>query len=198
MDQRFSRRTALKATGSLGIGIATGSILAKNVAAEDNSFADELNTVRASTRKYRSLQTTRDNGYAFFALVKFVGVVFANPDNLGNLGHTEDPTLLFYAPTRNADIEDKEDVKDTNTILAGLEYHVTREEGDDPPNIFDDENAARNLKVTEEEGWHKNTLPIGEGGAPVDVFGLHVWAHFKNPDGVFATEHPTIRDRMTG
>lgn len=189
-----NRRTVLK---TLGAGAVGSLVTVGTAAAGDDTFANQLNTVRASTRKYRDVQTARANGYQLFGVVKFVGVVLVNPDNLGNLGHGEDPTLLFYAPTRNAEIEGEGDVEDTNTILAGLEYHVTREEGGSPPNIFDDENANRNLKVTEAEGWHPNTLPLGDGGAPVDVFGLHVWAHLQNPDGVFALAHPTIRDHLT-
>lgn len=188
------RRTVLK---TLGTGTVGSMVSVGTAAAGDDTLANELNTVRASTQKYRDVQTARENGYEFFGVVKFVGVVFVNPDNLGNLGHRKDPTLVFYAPTRNAEIKDEEDVENTNTVLAGLEYHVTREDGDSPPNMFDDENAHRSRKVTEEEGWHPNTLPLGDGGALVDVFGIHVWAHLQNPDGVFALEHPTIRDRLT-
>lgn len=190
MNPPLSRRTALKAAGSLGIGIATGTIFAPSAAARDHAFAAELETVRASTRPYRDVRTARDNGYEFFAVVPFVGVVFENlEENVGNVGHAEDPSLLFYAPTAGAEIEDGDDVANTNTVLAGIEYHVEGDHGDDQ-DIFADEAASRELKVTEAEGWHANPQ-----GRPIT--GLHVWIHLENPNGVFATEHPTIRDRLS-
>lgn len=190
MEPRLTRRTALRATGSLGVGIATGSILVGNAAAGDHTFAHQLNTVRATTRKYRDIATAEASGYSFFAVVDFVGVVYENlSGNIGNTEQTEDPSLLFYAPTRGTDIEDEDDVENTNTILAGIEYHVKGDHGKDQ-DIFADEEASRELKVTEAEGWHAN--PAGR-----PITGLHVWAHLQNPDGVFAKQHPTIRDRLT-
>lgn len=181
-----SRRSVLKAVGA---GITAGGVFSGTGAAGDHTFANELNTVRASTRKYRDLEAAEADGYEFFGIFDFVGVVYSNPENTGNLGHTDPSSLLFYAPTRSGDIEDEDDVTNTNTILAGIEYHVEgRNAGDQ--DIFADEEASRKLKVTEAEGWHPNPL-----GAPIT--GLHVWVHLQNPDGVFAREHPTIRDRLT-
>lgn len=189
MQPPLSRRTALKATGSLGLGIATGSIFVGNAAAGDHKFAQQLNTVRATTRKYRDIATAEANGYSFFDVVPFVGVVYENlSENLGNADQTKDPSLLFYAPTRGADIEGEEDVENTNTILAGIEYHVAGDHGNDQ-DIFAE--PSRPLKVSEADGWHAN--PAG-----LNITGLHVWAHLQNPDGVFAKEHPTIRDHLSG
>lgn len=187
-QQQLSRRTALKATGSIGLGIATGSIFVGNAAAGDHRFAHQLNTVRATTRKYRDIATAEANGYSFFGVFDFVGVVYSNPSNINTTSQTEDPSLLFYAPTRSADIEDEEDVENTNTILAGIEYHVDGAHGNDQ-NMFDDTEASHPLKVSEADGWHANPA-----GAPIT--GLHVWVHLQNPEGVFAKEHPTIRDRL--
>ena len=55
---------------------------------------------------------------------------------------------------------------------------------DDPPNIFDDQASPRNLKVTEEEGWH---FEEAEG-----FTGLHAWVHRGNPAGVFHPTNPNV------
>lgn len=191
MYPRLSRRTALKATGGLGLGIATGSILVGNAAAGDHTLAHQLKTVRATTRKYRDVDTAMADGYTRLGVLPPVGVFFGDLDNIGNLGHTDPPSLLFYAPNQAGDTENED------LVLAGVEYHVyvdTDEEGNpvDPhPNIFDDEEASRRLRTTESEGWHHN--PDFAGG----VWGLHAWVHLGNPEGVFAGPHPTIRRRMT-
>lgn len=193
MKPYLSRRTAVKATGSLGIGIATGGIFATNAAASER-FEGQLNTARGTTEKYRRLQTARDNGYEFFDIVAFVGVVYANFENVGNIDHTEDPSLLFYAPKADSDLttdSEEGDVSDANTELAGIEYHVPGRREPPDQDIFDDEESSRDFTVTEAEGWHKNPDP------DVNLTGLHVWAHFDNPDGLFAKPHSIIKDRLT-
>lgn len=183
----IDRRSVLKA---IGVGLVAAGGFSGPAAAGDDAFARQLDTVRAATRKYRDLDTAADDGYRFFGVFDFVGVAFANFANVGNVGLTDPPSLLFYAPTRSADITGEDDVTDANTILAGIEYHVAgRDAGDQ--DMFDDELASRRLEVTEAQGWHPN--PAG-----ADITGLHVWVHLQNPAGVFATEHPTIRDRLTG
>lgn len=161
-----------------------------NAAAGDHTFADQLNTTRDTTRKYEDIATAEYNGYSFSGVFDFVGVVYSNQSNVNNINQTEDPSVLFYAPTRGADIEDEDDVENSNTTLAGIEYHVTpRGAGDQ--DIFADEEASREFKVTEAEGWHTHPNP------EVDLTGLHVWAHLHNDDGVFAKQHPVIRDRLS-
>jgi hypothetical protein len=160
-------------------------------AAGDDTFARQLNTVRATTRKYRDLETATGEGdYEFLGIEPFVGVILVNVSNIGNIDLTEDPSLLFYAPTRSGEITDEEDVEASNTILAGVEYHVEGH-GQGDQDIFADEQASRPLAVSEAEGWHDSPP-----GVP-PLTGLHVWAHLVNPDGVFALQHPTIRDRLT-
>lgn len=56
--------------------------------------------------------------------------------------------------------------------------------------IFADEDASRNFKVTEAEGWHAN--PDGE-----PITGLHVSAHLDNPKGLFALPHGEIENRLS-
>lgn len=188
MQPRLTRRTALKATGSLGVGIATGSILTTPAAAEDHTFAHQLDTVRSFTRQYRDVATAEADGYEFFGVLPPVGHIYANPGNIGNTGLTDPPSLLFYAPNNGEGHPDESDL-----ILAGFEYHVAGDQSTDPPNIFDDESASRELQVTEEEGWHYSPIPD-----VLDVTGLHVWVHLQNPMGVFHRGHPTIERLVSG
>lgn len=186
--QFTNRRTVLR---TIGVGVVGSTLAAGITAAGDHTFASELNTSRATTRKYRDIATAEANGYSFFNIIPPVGVIYENlSDNVGNTSQTEDPSLLFYAPTPNADIESEEDVENSNTILAGVEYHVDgRGQGDQ--DMFADETASRKLKVSEKDGWHSSPK-----GAP-PLTGLHVWVHLQNPNGVFAGPHATIKDRLT-
>ena len=179
--QLTNRRTVLKtlsggAVGSLAL-VGTG-------AAADDTFANQLNTVRSFTRQYKNIQTAMDSGYEFFDVLPPVGHIYANPNNIGNTGLTKPPSLLFYAPPAGTDTIDESDL-----ILAGHEYHVSGDQTSNPPNIFDDESASRKLKVSEVEGWHRSPIPD-----ILDVTGLHVWVHLQNPKGVFHTGHRLVGD----
>lgn len=173
------RRTVLKTIGAATVWSAASTGIA---AASDDTFANQLNTVRSYTRQYRDVVAAQADGYEFFAVLPPVGHIYANLDNIGNTGLTDSPALLFYAPPNGSDTTDESDL-----ILAGHEYHVPGDQTADPPNLFDDEAASRELKVTEAEGWHRSPIPN-----VLDVTGLHVWVHLQNPKGVFHTGHPTI------
>lgn len=177
-----SRRSVLR---TLGIGVVASGVFAGTVAGGGGTFARQLDTVRSSTRKYRDVAVARSDGYTFFGAASDVGHIFANLDFIGNTGLTESPSLLFYAPNSGAGPTD-----DSDLILAGIEYHVAGDQTDDPPDLFDDESASRELKVTEAEGWHRSPIPD-----VLDVTGLHVWVHLGNPEGVFQIGHP-IMERL--
>lgn len=175
-----NRRTVLK---SIAAGLTTGAVFSGAAAADDHTFAEQLVTVRASTRKYRDVGVARGDGYERLGVFDFVGAVFNNPEYMGNTAHTDPPANLFYAPNRSGDTED------SDLVLAGIEYHVPGDDAGDQ-DIFADEEASRELEETEAAGWHPNPA----GG---DFTGLHVWVHLENPDGVFALGHTTIKDRLT-
>lgn len=183
-----SRRSVLK---TIGAGLATGGVFSGTAAAGGHTFAEELNTVRETTRKYRDVDVAEADGYNFFGVVPHAGIVYENlEDNLGNLGLTDPPALLFYAPSEDIDVGDTAaDVEDTHLVLAGIEYLVEGRHGDDQ-DIFDDENASRRLKVSEAEGWHPAPDPN------LNVTGLHAWVHMANPNGVFARDHPVMIKRL--
>lgn len=186
-----NRRTVLR---TIGAGVI-GSIAAVGTAAAGgHTLADELNTVRDATRKYRDVDVAKADDYGFFEIVPHAGIVYINQDYLvpfevfRDLEHTDPPTLLFYAPSE--DVGDEEDVDESTIVLAGVEWLVTGRHENFDADIFNDEDSARNLKVTEEDGWH-----VAPGGLPFT--GLHAWIHMANPNGVFARDHPIMIERLT-
>lgn len=176
---RVSRRTVLR---SIGVGLTASGLYTATAAAGDNTFTEQLTTARVATRKYHDVATARDDGYEKLGVEPPVGHIYHNPTFIGNTGLTQPPSMLFYAP-----IVIEGDIEYTNLFLAGLEYHVEGDQTENPPNMFADENASRELKVTEAEGWHRSPIPD-----VLDVTGLHVWVHLPNPNGMFHPEHPIM------
>lgn len=198
-QKTVNRRTALKA---IGAGLAGSTAISGFAAAGDHALAEELNTVREATRKYRDVEVAKDEGgYGFFGVIPHAGVVYANPNEItteASIGHTDPPALLFYAPSEDLDADDtEEDVDETTIVLAGVEWLITPRVTDPTfdPDIFSDDEAARELKVTETEGWHPFPTPPEEGG--LDVTGLHAWVHLANPNGIFARDHPLMLERIS-
>jgi hypothetical protein len=194
--RQIHRRTVLK---TVGTGVIASVVSGGTVAAGGDSLAEELNTVRETTRKYRDVDVAERDGYGFFGVVPHAGVVYANPahveSDVENLSHTDPPALLFYAPSEELDATDtEEDVDETSLVLAGVEWLVTPRVTDPTfdPDIFSDAEAARELKTTEVEGWH----PFPDPNGP-DVTGLHAWVHLANPNGVFARDHPLMLERIS-
>lgn len=192
-EPRQTRRTVLKASG---VAAAGSLAVVGTAAAGGHTFAEELNTVREATRKYRDVDVAKADGYGFFGIVPHAGIVYENLAeylvdfaDAGDLEHTDPPALLFYAPSE--DIEDQDDVDESTIVLAGVEWLVSGRHEQAPANIFSDEDAHRRLKVTEEEGWHPAPDPN------LTFTGLHAWVHMANPNGVFARDHPIIVKRLT-
>ena len=97
----------------------------------------------------------------------------------------ENPPILVYFTTGNynvgdGDIHDPD--RDEDLRLGAAEYAHEGTKGA-PGNIFSDEEASRNVKFPEEEGWE----PVP--GTPFTA--LHVWVHRGNPAGVFHPTNPT-------
>lgn len=191
-QRRTNRRTVLK---TIGVGMIGSMVSVGTATAGNDTFAQELNTVREATWKYRDAAKANEE-YDFFGIVPHAGIVYENLeeylvdfDDAEDLEHTDPPALLFYAPTEA--VEDEDDVNDSTIVLAGVEWLVSGRHEEAPANIFDDENSARELKVSEEAGWHPE--PSGN----FDFTGLHAWVHMANPNGVFAQNHPTMINRLT-
>lgn len=155
-------------------------------------LSQQLNAVRQATKKYRDIETARADGYvAISPYVPGMGFHFAKLDEDGNPApfgtELENPGVLVYYTngSYNPDpFEEHDPAHDDDLILGAVEYLVPGDQEDDPPNIFNDEDSPRNLKVTEEEGWHFESQ---EG-----FTALHAWVHRGNPAGVFHPTNPTI------
>lgn len=195
MDPRLTRRTALKTAGALGLGVATGGNFAVNAAAsgDDRAFIDQLGTVVASTYEYRDIDAAREDGYEEFGVNPKAGHAYLKSDYwdeakyVGPTDITEPPSLLLYAP-----VDGEGDGGDPGLVLGAVEYHVSGDRTTDPPDLFADEEASGELTVTEAEGWHRAPDPDA-----IDATGIHVWAHFHNPAGLFNLGNPIV-ERMVG
>lgn len=182
-DPRATRRTVLQTLGgAVAVGVGAGAVSAGG----PDELSHQLNTVRAETREYRDIETARDDGYAAISpYVPEMGFHFADGPPFGT--DSEDPGVLVYYTngSYNPDPGEEHDpVNDGDLILGAVEWLVPGNQEDDPANIFADEESPRNLKVTEEEGWH---FESEEG-----FTGLHAWVHRGNPAGVFHPTNPNI------
>lgn len=186
------RRTVLK---TIGAGVIGGVTLTGSASARSDELARELNTVRAATRKYRDVEAAREDGYGTQVSpytpnmgFHFVNPAFVAPNEEGPFD-LEAPPILVYFTTGDYDVSpgDSHDPdRDDDLRLGGVEFAHVGDGGSPgtPANIFSDEDASRNLKVSEEDGWE--WIP-GPG-----ITALHVWVHRGNPSGVFHPTNPTI------
>lgn len=189
------RRPVLK---TIGLGVAGAGILggtAMPVSARSNVLAHELNTVRNATQKYKDVSQARADGYGTIVSpyapnmgFHFVNPFLIAPDEDGPFD-LESPPILVYYTTGNYnpgpdDIHDPD--RDGDLRLGGVEFAHGGDSGapGTPANIFSDEEARRNLKVSEDEGWEWVPGP--------NITALHVWVHRGNPAGVFHPTNPTI------
>lgn len=179
-----TRRTVLK---TIGAGFVAGAFSVPASAGNDE-LAEELNTVRAVTRKYRDIETARADGYvAISPYVPGMGFHFAAGLPFGT--DLEDPGVLVYFTNGSynpAPGEFHDEEHDDDLILGAVEWLVPGDQEDSPPNIFSDDDSHRNLKTTEEEGWHF------ESEENISFTGLHAWVHRGNPAGVFHHTNPNV------
>ena len=195
------RRPLLKAL-SAGVALSVGSGVA--TASDDGNSSDttqagadalleDLTTVLSTTQKYHGIGEAIEDGYEAFGVMPPVGHIyqrsdyFEGPEFTGPTELTEPPSLLFYAP-----IEGEGDSGDLDLVLAGVEYHVSGDQTSNPPNLFADEDTSYELKVTEEDGWHRSPVP-----ETLDVTGLHVWLYHSNPAGLFHGGHPLMEQLVS-
>lgn len=201
---RTSRRTALKTIGSgLLLGAATVPASARpggHPGQGSSALAGQLDEVRAATREYRDVHAALADGYVPLSpYVPNMGFHFGQVDRstepptpliFGD--EREDPGILVYFTNGSYDPAPGEPFDDAHVddlILGAVEYLVPGDQAANPPDVFDDEDARRNLKVTEEDGWHYHP-PEEEGG--LEFTALHAWVHRGNPAGVFHGTNPTI------
>ena len=190
--QSVSRRSALKVIGG---GLLVGAGATVPVSARSDELAHELNAVRAATRKYRDVEEAREDGYGTLVSpytpemgFHFVNPFLIAPDEDGPFDLEEPPILVYFTNDNYdpgpGDIHDPD--RDDDLRLGGVEFAHLGDGGapGTPADIFSDEDASRNLKVSEEEGWEWVPGP--------NITALHVWVHRGNPAGVFHPTNPTI------
>lgn len=183
-----SRRSVLKTAGA---GFVVGGLFSTSAGARSDTFTQQLNTVRAATRKYRDVQTARDDGYTKVSpYVPGMGIHFENVDLIASdeneAPDLEAPAVVLYVPNgsyRPAPFSPHDPERDDDLNLAAAEFVHDGTPGA-AADYFDDENATRRVKTPESAGW---------GQIPgTDHTGLHVWVHRGNPDGVFAPFNKTV------
>lgn len=178
-----TRRAVLRAIGG---GLAVGGVGVAAASGRPDELSQQLNEVRAVTRRYRDLETARTDGYVDISgYVPEMGFHFADGSPFG--ATLDDPGVLVYFTTGSYDPDpgDRHDPEhDDDIVLGAAEWLVPGDQEDNPPNIFNDEDSPRNLKVTEADGWH---FEAHEG-----FTGLHAWVHRGNPAGVFHPTNPNI------
>lgn len=160
--------------------------------ADEAKLSQQLNAVREATKKYRDVQAARDDGYTHVS--PFVPGMGFHFERIEEGDHArgkklDDPPILVYFPNGSynpAPFEPYDEDRDDDLILGAVEYAVDSEgeEASVDPNIFADEESNRNLKVSEEHGWHWTP--------PLAGHALHAWVHRGNPAGVFHPTNPTI------
>ncbi|WP_137285773.1 hypothetical protein [Halorussus salinisoli] len=154
------------------------------VAAHSGSLEEELEEIRAATAKYTNPEIAYEDDWAALdnstdppteialddvvATAEFVcgqGFHLFNLELVGTADPTTSPVLAYG-------------VHDGTLVLGALDYVVPREGefATSPPNFFEYDDGA--------EQWHPVELPFGE------VWALHAWVHYPNPDGVFVDGNP--------
>lgn len=178
----WTRRTTLKTIGA-GAAILSGGA-ATPVAATSGSLEEELEELRAATAKYTDAETAYEDGWVALdnstdppteialedvgTTAEFVcgqGFHLWNLDLVGTADPTTSPVLAYG-------------VHDGTLVLGALDYVVPKEGefATSSPDFFEHDDGA--------EQWHSIELPLGE------VWALHAWVHYPNPDGVFVDNNP--------
>lgn len=187
-----TRRRALQLIGGTlaGIPFAT-TALARQDGGARGRLKRQIARVRAATASFRDSSMAEAAGYApITPFVCGMGYHWGNEAEIGRLlgGGSVDPQM---PPVINYGEDSEGDL-----ILGAVEYFAPMERFDanedlvahyqEPPNLFGDEGVT----LYHAEEWE--VLPASVSGLPVDVWALHVWAHRRNPNGVFA--HTNSRD----
>lgn len=171
---------------TVGVGVVGGVAFVGPASAGDDQLSAELNRVRSLTRKYRDVETARGDGYVPISpYVPGMGFHFADGPPFGT--DLDDPGVLVYFTNGSYEPDPgdtHDDARDDDLIPGAVEWLVPGDQESSPPDVFSDEDSHRELKVTEEEGWH---FESAEG-----FTGLHAWVHRGNPAGVFHPTNPTI------
>lgn len=159
MTPRQTRRTTIKAAGA---GTLLGSLAFGAGANEDESLDDQLARAKASTAQYADPRAAIEDGFQLMGpFVPGMGWHFINEENVQAAVEDgfdiERPQLLTYGDTGAG--------ADGELVLGAVEYAIPVGSGDgteeDPPNVFNDEEAAATAEWHVHHGAeHVFTLPV--------------------------------------
>jgi hypothetical protein len=125
----------------------------------------ELARVRAATAKYQDIDRAIADGYADADLfIPHMGWHYLNEGLVDGEFDMEKPELLVYAPWPNGELK-----------LVAAEYAVPHALSADPPEGFTGTQDVWNLEPP-----------------PFDLWTLHAWVWYNNPDGMFEPFNPRI------
>ena len=139
----LSRRTLLRNLGGITGASLVGTVpaAASRCDKSEQPFDQQLQKVEEATKRYRDMEKALQDGYQIMGpYVPAMGWHFINPERAKRAAK-EGPNLVQpSALTYNLDGE-----------LGSVEYLVPE---DVQPDLFNDEDADRDLKVSEADGWH--------------------------------------------
>lgn len=129
-----------------------------------NETRVELSRVRAATAKYQRLDKAIEDGYADINVYEpHMGWHYLKEGFLDADFDMEKPELLVYAPWPNGELK-----------LVAVEYAVPHALSADPPEGFTGDDDVWDLEPT------------------FDLWTLHAWVWYNNPDGIFAPFNPRV------
>ena len=130
-----------------------------------NETLVELSRVRAATAKYHNMDKAIEDGYADINVYEeHMGWHYLKADFLDAEFDMEKPELLVYAPWPNGELK-----------LVAVEYAVPHALSADPPEGFTGTQDVWNLEPP-----------------PFDLWTLHAWVWYNNPDGIFEPFNPRV------
>ncbi len=131
---------------------------------KDNQLQVELSRVRAATAKYQNIDKAKHDGYSDINLyVPHMGWHYLNLTRLDSTFDMEHPELLVYIDKPNG-----------GHRLVAVEYAVPLAYSPQAPEGF----------TGNEDVWDVNT--------DFQLWTLHCWVWYNNPDGIFAEYNPRI------
>ncbi len=130
----------------------------------------ELAKVRSATARYHNIANAIEDGYVDINLpVPNMGEHYLKGSLVDATFDLEKPELLVYAPSPNGGLR-----------LVAVEYAVPVALSPDAPDGF----------TGEEDDWH---IFEGGPGPEDDLWTLHAWVWYHNPDGMFNPTNPRVQ-----
>jgi hypothetical protein len=151
--------------------VSSQNQVGKFLVSSDNNMAKpgsetliELARVRSATAMYHKPDNALKNDYVDInEYVEHMGWHYLKMDLLDGTFDMEKPELLVYAPKSNGSLQ-----------LVAVEYAMSHDLSPDPPEGF----------TGNEDVWEYNE--------EFDLWTLHAWVWYPNPDGMFNPTNPRV------